>query len=518
MYSPMKFILRLRPDIHKELSQLENRLVKRGEVTDKQIQAFSTFFHETIHWWQHVGSTSGLILSLSHPAQAHINHGHLLEFLKTIGPVKSILKYNTQRARPDNQNSHEFKSVNNILNNFYDIEYCRGILWDPQTIREIYKSPYFLFIGHCYEITWASTIWLLSATFSGTQNVFPDPRKWESKFAELTSRKVEGFFESSRIGIPPLGLFQIYEGQARFSQIQYLYYGSGETLTWDDFRKMGMLDGVYIVGFELFLKISGSLWPEKISDPLVALFLLVCDLSINPSDGFPFEVYHFESFITTNDPGRRFIYFSTAIRENHSDLKSYIKEFSIDEYQVSSKILCDSIACETPLSIAAKIVEWAESTPSIQEVVRELEPFKFRDENLPVRLFFSKFIEFQKSKLEHPHYFCWPGAWSAGTRTSTEKLELFLKHQAPFVDKADGIIYPVDFPGKVESVVLETFNKFYAWNVSYDLCRQWITKEGPFDYDYFWLTTKYPFEDMEKWVKHVFENSYNVPIDSFSIL
>jgi hypothetical protein len=29
------------------------------------LQAFSTYLHETIHWWQHVGSTIGLLRSLA---------------------------------------------------------------------------------------------------------------------------------------------------------------------------------------------------------------------------------------------------------------------------------------------------------------------------------------------------------------------------------------------------------------------------------------------------------------------
>jgi hypothetical protein len=34
------------------------------------MEAMSTYLHETIHWWQHVGNTAGLFLSLTYPVQA----------------------------------------------------------------------------------------------------------------------------------------------------------------------------------------------------------------------------------------------------------------------------------------------------------------------------------------------------------------------------------------------------------------------------------------------------------------
>jgi len=89
LYNPMQFVLRLRPDIHKELESIEPGIRLARELQFKSIQAFSTYFHETIHWWQHVGSTLGLMLSLIYPAQAHINNRDLIKLLKDIGPFKS---------------------------------------------------------------------------------------------------------------------------------------------------------------------------------------------------------------------------------------------------------------------------------------------------------------------------------------------------------------------------------------------------------------------------------------------
>ena len=65
-YNPMQFVLRLRDDIHDALDT--------EEITSERVQAFSTFLHETIHWWQHVGSNIGFITSLSYPVLSHLSH------------------------------------------------------------------------------------------------------------------------------------------------------------------------------------------------------------------------------------------------------------------------------------------------------------------------------------------------------------------------------------------------------------------------------------------------------------
>jgi hypothetical protein len=54
------------------------------------LDAFSTYFHETIHWWQHIGSTTGLLLSLSPILQTHINYEYLKSVLQNIGPRKPL--------------------------------------------------------------------------------------------------------------------------------------------------------------------------------------------------------------------------------------------------------------------------------------------------------------------------------------------------------------------------------------------------------------------------------------------
>src|SRR6266852_1708299 len=81
LYNSMQFVLRLHPDVQAVLENAPTGIIKAGDIDFGAVQAFSTYLHETIHWWQHVGSTSGLLLSLTYPAQLHLNHKHLRDFL-----------------------------------------------------------------------------------------------------------------------------------------------------------------------------------------------------------------------------------------------------------------------------------------------------------------------------------------------------------------------------------------------------------------------------------------------------
>jgi len=73
-------------------------------------------------------------------------------------------------------------------------------------------------------------------------------------------------------------------------------------------RALRMLDGVYGAAFDCFLKHAEFSWPASIHDPIVGLFLLVCDMAINPGEGFPLPLRSPATFITDVDPGIRFFY------------------------------------------------------------------------------------------------------------------------------------------------------------------------------------------------------------------
>jgi hypothetical protein len=518
LYNSMQFVLRLHPDVQAVLENRPTGIVNAGDIDFPAVQAFSTYLHETIHWWQHVGSTSGLLLSLTYPAQLHLNHKHLRDFLVRSGPKKSILKYNSLNAKGENQASEEFKTINLILNNFFDIEGYRNLVINPSGVSKVVDNLYFDCMGHSYHIAYSSVLWLLSATFDPKSQYFPDPRPWAKEFKELRDNRLTGYYYKSDIHLSSIGLREIFEGQARFCQLQYLYFGSGEALAWQDFRAAGMLSPLYITAFEQFLELTESEWPATVGGPLVALFLLVCDVSINPSDGFPFNIIHFESFIESTDPGIRFFFLCRLIAKKFPHFKHRIKCYSNADYTEVSETLSEAMVCRSPLSAAHKVVEWSKECPQLIDLIEQGEAFSFSQTNLPVRVIFERFIKFCEDKVQNPEFFCWPGAWAAGERCAEDFMETFDKHQALFTSTIDGDIYPRKFPEKDERLVQSTFEEFYAWNIMYDLGRQWITEEGAFRYFFFWLSNKLGLDEYRAWAADLFRDSFGVGPNEFEVL
>src|ERR1035438_7597145 len=62
LYDPLRFVLRLSPEVHRKIEALQVAYAA-GKVDFEGLRAHSTYVHETIHWWQHAGSTIGLMLS-----------------------------------------------------------------------------------------------------------------------------------------------------------------------------------------------------------------------------------------------------------------------------------------------------------------------------------------------------------------------------------------------------------------------------------------------------------------------
>lgn len=516
LYSATRFVVRLSPVNHEYIDKInEGNFV---DLSPEAVQAYSTYLHETIHWWQHIGSTIGLIMSLSYPAQTHRNVEHLRALLNIIGPKKSIHIYNLNNATEITPSTDQFNHINIILNNYFDIEYFKSLVIRPTSAPSISKSPYFESVGHSYNIGYASSIFTLAEVFDREFNFFPNPDKWIPGFEDLKNKKQEGYYYGSKINLPPLGLKEIFEGQARFCQMQYLFFGSGESLSWEDFAQLGYLDGIYFKAFNLFLEITETKIPKNLADPTVGLFLLICDIAINPGEGFPFDLKDHKSFIISIDPGFRFYLLCHEVKKNPS-LKETIKDYSKEEYDDVSKSLCKEIVTYAPTEVNGKILNWINNSDNLKGLLKEEKEFNYQNENHPIRVILSKYLRFCEAKYKNPEFYCWPGAWMAGEKAKDLNEKLFLNHLSLFMDKkGDKGIYPREFPNIPHENIHKTLNNFYTWNIMYDLTQQWIIKGGPFNYDYSWLTQKQKESDLKKWADDIFAKIYGERPDKFEIL
>lgn len=519
LFDYLRFVVRLRPDMYRLLVDEAGGTSPIPEADPATVNAFSTYFHETLHWWQHIGSTTGLMLSFSSPAKAHINRTNLLALLERIGPTKSLRTFDRLRHRSltPEQSFH----LNIVLNTWHDLEFNWRIIVDPRLIASVKTSPYFESVGHSLQIGLANTIWMLAATFDKEFSILPDIRKWEEPFAELRDKRVDGFYFGSPIKLSPVGALHIFEGQARFSQIQYLYLATQRRLSWSDFRRQGMLSDRYVQAFDFFRSALGIDWPASPVSPEVQLFLLLCDLAINPSDGYPFDLRHFESFVISDDPGIRFYWFCTQAAKTRS-LRTAISKCSRNEYEEVSSVLCRSITCATPLELSRELVRWCSESQALKDLLNEEETSDFPNENLPVRICFAKHLLYAADKLRRPEFFCWPamfmadhGMWSVNLNDS---LRLFSRHQPLFIATLDGEIRPALFADRPMENVYQAFNDFYMWIVQYDLVDQWIIRDGEFDLDFTKLSPGLTPDNAKPHIDQHFRDLWGVSLDDFVLI
>jgi hypothetical protein len=133
MYETMRFVLRLSPRNHELMKIIEAEAFEPETISSEAIQAYSTYIHETIHWWQHVGSTSGLLFSLSYLAQSHSSMEELREVLATFGPKKSMKRWTDQVLTKEGVSAQAKLGPANIaVNNALDVEYYKSYAYDPR--------------------------------------------------------------------------------------------------------------------------------------------------------------------------------------------------------------------------------------------------------------------------------------------------------------------------------------------------------------------------------------------------
>jgi hypothetical protein len=520
MYETMRFVLRLSPRNHELMELIEANQFEHSTLPLEAIQAYSTYIHETIHWWQHVGSTSGLLFSLSYLAQSHSSMEQLLEVLATFGPKKPLKGWTDQVLLAEGWDAQAKLAAANIaVNNALDVEYYKAYAYAPrENIKWMIEQNHFESVGHMYFIVYGQLVGLIADVIDPEFLALPKITGWDNEIKRLNAEKVEGYYWRSPVHLPAVGMRAIYEGQARFIQLQFLDGARNESLTAAEWREMGYLSGIYVEAFDAFLKLSESEWPDDLTDPLVALFLLVCDLAINPTRALPLEIESFDDFILDVDVGVRFTRLCLAVKEA-PHLKDAIQECSKADYIEVSTELTQLTGYDHPLTSCWIVKQWYNTTTGLKDLMEQHRTFEFERSNLPVRVFVSHFVAFCNDKYDHPEFFCWPGIHLSGGGQIGNVSELWLRHLSLFSDRGDkNGVYPRRWPNRSEAAVMQTFERFYGTMALYDLTRQWILKDGPFVCDYRWISENYSQEDANAWANHTMSQVYNVTLDDFEIV
>lgn len=519
VYSTLQFVLRLSPMVHRTLSRFDAGITTNGAIGWEGGQAMSTLLHETIHWWQHIGSTYGFIFGLNYPVQSHATHADLKKLVQEDGFKKSVMSQaiNLNERGPTGYGTIAGRA-NTIINNHYDLLAFRTFTLGPDAAKEVAEKDLFENLGHAFHMTYAHTVVQLASTADREFKVLPHPKEWAEGFRALRDQKVDGYYYGSPIDLWPIGSREIFEGQACFCQLQYLSYACGHRLDWGSFEAVGYLRGVYVKAFEEFLRLTESERPQHFNDPLINLFLLVCDFSINPTSGFPVTIApNFRTFIDDVNPGARFTMSCRIIATQLPHLKSAVRDCTREEYEEVSEQLAEALKEVSPHLIAALFSKWFNGP--LVDLRNQYLKYEFSPVNFVIGHLFAHFLAFQEDKFRRPEFFCWPGAWFAGDRVDEEAVRLFDKHGAVFVDKeSDDAVFPRIQRGRSEEALSATFNAFFQNSVIYDLANQWISSSGPFRYDIGWLQPSAPKYEMERYLRGSFKAAFQLDPENVQLL
>jgi hypothetical protein len=512
-YTTEHFVLRLSPRVH-ELVDALTRGETDGYDPAELLQAYSTYLHETVHWWQHVGSSAGLILSLAYPAQVLGSMGFLQNVAKSVGGVKPILAW-AHRAMIDGKTHTDpaLAAANIAVNNACDISFYKQLISSPENVLRLERNPYFECVGHSFLKAYGDTVHAINGSCDFNEGQFPNPHRWEEHLLRLRFDQCEGFYHGSRPPFARVGVRDIFEGQARFTQIQYLATCGGPELL-RVYREEGYFSSLYAAAFEEFLRLTSLAWPERYDSPVVALFLLICDLAINPTRGFPLDIESFEHFISDVDPGARFTRLCLAAKES-PELAQAVVNFSAEEYSYVAKHLTTRCGYDEPRVGLDAVIALLGDGGAVDRLMEEHRTFNYSQPNMPVRVLVSHYIAFCRDKRQRPEFFCWPGIWMGNDKTSPETQALFVAHLSLFQDRADTEqIFPRAVPGRHPGSIKALVNEFYSSMLAFDLALQWTLSPGPFRYDFKWLTGKFDNPELASYSKLLFQRFFGIDPDS----
>lgn len=511
-FDPMMHVLELSSEISSVLNG--DAMFERLRIGDPKLLAFATYLHETVHWWQHTSTTAGLISALSRAAQAHV----IRRALKSVPVDEGSLVKPAYVAcmRPDSP----AKSYENLaVNGWMDIEFGSLLLGTPEAARMVVRNPFFESVGQSYFAYMADVLGLIRATIGGSSLISDFTRGYGS-FESLIEARVEGYSpNAARVMLPGLGLRAIQEGQARFAELQFRHMASGGRESWAEFAAQGLLEEEYLRAFEIFLITAKLDRPGSPISPEVNLFLLVCDLAMMPSVGYPDEILDFSGFIEAVSPGTRFLELCGATRllgSERGEILAELTQPNASTYRAVSARLCSSFKGSSPLQVAETIAGWVSEDSGAGRMMRNSLAGRV-EASTSVAYFYGRHLAAMVDRVARPDFFCWP-AYSlilSQEASSAETETLMRRNGAPFVRNGEsGGVGVARYLGIDRASAGELSSGYFEFQMLYDLGGQWIAAPGHFDFDFAWADPRWSAVQYREWLTPAFERFYGRRLDS----
>lgn len=486
LFDPLTFVVRLSPKVLEKISSSGNK--NKLFWKEEDFVSTAVVIHEMIHWWQFSGSTFGFFESLSKNIQASTARKYLEHWSTNYGPRKPVInafkQIHVAKNSPD-----ELRLVYNIFKNWLDVDLSSYIMKRPTLYKLLLNEAFFRSVGDCishqYIQTYASIETCLEFDFS---NII-DFRRLDNVFQNAILTKINDFENekiSSNITSLQFGCFEILEGQARFCELQYLNSTSLGKYDMEFFEKRGYFEEPYGDAFKYFIRETGFSWPNKFSDVSVSLFLFACDLSLNSTDLFFSNDYNLENFLPRIHPAIRFSRIAQIIKKHKT---VFLEKFETNDenYFRLDKLISQELNEKSQFHKMKNFIETFDSIPLWKEKLSVDHKSIVELPDVPLKFYLLKHYLYLKDKLNSPSFFCWPGAnWM---QTLVFDFNKFSRNSPPFISHGlNDKIYGTDSFFSTDKGIAETglFN-FWMSQMYSDIIRQWISKNGPFNYEYSWI-------------------------------
>jgi hypothetical protein len=516
IHDPLKattgFLLDAFPDKWSDNLRYKFPLLVADPKYTNQIHAYATYFHEMLHWWQHIGTTSGFLYGLAIPTCCQQNVDHIKAAVFEASSLKKPL-YRYSLVQPGTHSATLEMQINTAVNNWIDVEIGAFLLNTPERANLLIGDQFFDCLGQSIRMLLEYTVGNLVACVDDPRRcVLPDTRQWDDGFDALCHIGARGYRHGEPLILPPFGMEKIMEGQCRLVEMQYLHIVSDGSLSWGEFINDGLIQEQYFQALKFFCEATGLNFPSYPTAPEANLFLLLCDISLNPCVGYPDDITNYAGLLEEISPGIRFLRGCEVVRDQR-DLCGDVFSLDRNSYEQVSKTICSAMRVKTPWEIAQSITDLAMRMPSLESLRKEFTGnCKFKLNSVPIRYTFLKHILFMEDKAKHPEIFCWPA--QNFTLLSRKKSsiadyakKLLRKHSPPFF--AHGMnspVVPTPQDGADPSGLERVSATYFKWIIIYDLITQLISRDGPFCFNYVWLNPDKDQDWYQKWIEKDFKD------------
>jgi hypothetical protein len=495
-----------RPDIQVTIDKVESTDRRfANELNPQEMKALSVAFHETCHWWQHIGTAAGFIDGLGFAAQA-TRSIHLARKLARLGTLEKPLY---QAARTAGTGEADVL-LSQLVNGWMDIEYGHLILSTPEESEHLLKDRYFDSVGSSIGYLYNSVMGLLNETVGPQMSRTTPVDSWIMHFNQLAMIPGTAYHYQSERELARLGTKALMEGQAAFHQEQYLERARAASGSLR--QRLRSVNPIYSRAFEIFLELAGLEWPESALAPVANTFLLTCDIALNPHAGHPRQPQDFAAFPHAVNPGIRFTTAAMIIAADPT-IVDLVRDCSDAAYRAASERICRVLGWATPSEVACDVLD----------LFSDLAPAeKAEPQNAYVTFLCNAHREFMRERVAAPAWCCWPAQYlvyeEQHERDYLDAMKRWSKHHAPFFINSSRPETPFGTvaPSADEEFSEKLLESFISSYVLFDFMRQWVSADGPFETDYTWLAGR---EKMfwHEFVARIVQANIGVEIDQVPV-